>query len=117
MMILLILSKLEADFNRIERNNECNIGVQTMDNLKTIEKGKEINISIIAYLIIAGFFALLGMMIFQPLPEGSSEAIFLLFGALASGFGAVVNYFFGSSKSSNDKTKLMSNGIQPKKML
>ncbi len=82
-------------------------GENKMESLKNIGEGKEINISIIAYLIIGGFFTLLGFMIFQPLPEGSSEAIFLLFGALASGFGAVVNYFFGSSKSSNEKTKLL----------
>ena len=86
-----------------------------MESLKNFVDGKEINISIIAYLVIGGFFTLLGIMIFTPLPEGSSDAIFLLFGALASGFGAVVNYFFGSSKSSNDKTKLMSNGSQTKK--
>ena len=42
---------------------------------------------------------------FRQLPQGSNDVVFMLFGALASGFGVVLQYFFGSSKSSSDKTK------------
>jgi len=31
----------------------------------------------------------------------------MLFGALIGDFGAVIQYFFGSSKGSQDKTKLL----------
>ena len=42
-----------------------------------------------------------------PLPDGSSDVVFMLFGALVTGFGTVLQYFFGSSKSSTDKTSLL----------
>ena len=48
-----------------------------------------------------------GMMYFRPIPEAAIGPINQLFGALAAGFGLVLGYFFGSSKSSTDKTKLM----------
>ena len=70
---------------------------------------KDVNVSVISYVVISGFFALTGLLIFVALPEGSSDAIFLLFGALAAGFGSVIQYFFGSSKSSSDKTKMLGN--------
>ena len=66
------------------------------------------NLYILAWTIIAGFFGLIGAMIFVALPEGSNDIIYMLFGTLSAGFGSVMQYFFGSSKGSSDKTKIMS---------
>lgn len=68
---------------------------------------KDIAIYILAGLIVIGFFALLTLLLFRTLPEDSSGVIFMLFGALSAAFGAVVQYFFGSSQSSADKTTLL----------
>lgn len=68
---------------------------------------KDIAIYILAGLIVIGFFALLTLLLFRTLPEDSSGVIFMLFGALSAAFGAVVQYFFGSSQSSSDKTALL----------
>ena len=62
---------------------------------------------ILASIIVIGFFSLLGLLLFQPLPPDTSGVIFMLFGALSAAFGAVVQYFFGSSQSSADKTDIM----------
>ena len=70
---------------------------------------KDIAIYILAGLIVIGFFALLTLLLFRTLPEDSSGVIFMLFGALSAAFGAVVQYFFGSSKGSADKTELIVN--------
>jgi hypothetical protein len=43
----------------------------------------------------------------MALPPGQNEVIFMLFGAISSGFGQVLGFFFGSSKSSADKTQLL----------
>jgi hypothetical protein len=48
------------------------------------------------------------MMYFKPIPAASVGPINQLFGALAAGFGLVLGYFFGTSKSSHDKTALLS---------
>jgi hypothetical protein len=65
----------------------------------------DVNLYVLAWTILIGFFTLTGFLVFRKLPDGNPEAVFMLFGALASGFGAVVQYFFGSSKSSAEKDK------------
>jgi hypothetical protein len=64
----------------------------------------------LAALITVGFFSLTGVLCFVALPEGSTQAVFLLFGSLAGAFGSVVGYFFGTSKSSSEKTELLVRG-------
>lgn len=68
---------------------------------------KDYFLYITAWAVLAMFFILTAVLMFFPLPEASSQAVFMLFGALASGFGTVLQYFFGSSKGSSDKTKML----------
>lgn len=65
------------------------------------------NLYVLAWIVVAGFFGLMGLLCFKALPDDSSGVVFMLFGALATGFGQVLQYFFGSSKSSAEKTTLM----------
>lgn len=69
---------------------------------------KDINLYVIAWTVLLGFFVLCGLLMYIELPEGSSQVVFMLFGSLSTGFGTVLAYFFGSSKSSADKTVLLS---------
>ena len=64
--------------------------------------------SAIGALIILGFFIVLGAMVARRLPEGAETEFSIMLGALATMTAAVVNYFFGSSAGSKEKTKLMS---------
>mgnify|MGYP000952915022 CR=1 FL=1 len=68
----------------------------------------DINIYILAWLVVAGFFVLLGMMMVVAMPQSNVGPVNQLFGAVATGFIMVLTYFFGSSLSSWIKTKLMS---------
>ena len=68
---------------------------------------KDINLYVLAWVIILGFFSMTGVLTFVTLPADSTGVVFLLFGALVAGFTQVVNYFFGSSKSSKDKTNML----------
>lgn len=68
---------------------------------------KDVNLYILAWTVVLGFFSLMALLCFHPVPVDSDGVIFMLFGALATGFGQVLQYFFGSSKSSVDKTYLM----------
>jgi len=65
------------------------------------------NLYVLAWTVVFGFFGLMGLLCFRPLPVDSSGVVFMLFGALATGFGQVLQYFFGSSKSSADKTSAL----------
>ena len=68
---------------------------------------RDINLYLLAWSVVAGFFGLCYALMRIQLPPNSNDVIFMLFGALAAGFGQVLQYFFGSSKSSAEKTHLL----------
>lgn len=78
-----------------------------------MDKAKEIYMYVLAALIIVGFLCLLAILIFKGVPQENAELLYISVGALIGMAGAVVQYFFGSSKSSSDKTKIIANGNKP----
>ena len=74
--------------------------------------GSNLPLYVLATVIVVGFFIMVGVLIFKStvIPQGSREIAFILLGTLSSSFAGVVQYFFGSSKGSADKTKLMASG-------
>lgn len=69
------------------------------------------NLYILAWTIIGGFFGLTGGLLYfsymgKPITD-STGVLFMLLGTLSTSFGMVVGYFFGSSKSSADKSDVM----------
>ena len=62
---------------------------------------------ILAYALTAGFFLILAGLLFLEMPEGSREALYIMLGALASAYTAVVAYYFGSSDGSNRKNDIL----------
>ncbi len=62
---------------------------------------------ILGSLIIIGFFILLAILIFQPIKESNRDVLNLVVGALIGAFLTVVNYVFGSSKGSAEKTNII----------
>jgi hypothetical protein len=71
-------------------------------------KSKEIYMYILGALIVLGIFSIIGLLLFNPMPEVNEQLLTLLLGVFAAKFADVVGYFFGSSKSSADKTALLS---------
>jgi len=81
---------------------------RTTDLEKTRITGKrDVNLYAIAWVMLAGFFGLIAVLLRYPVPPDSSGVIFMLFGSLASGFMAVISYFFGSSSGSKAKDDLL----------
>jgi hypothetical protein len=74
----------------------------------------DINLYVLAWVMIIGFFVLMGLLIFRPLPEDSSGVVMMLFGSLAAAFGAVIQYFFGSSAGSAAKTTMLNQSRESK---
>ena len=69
--------------------------------------------SALGAVIILGFFVVLGAMVSRRLPAGTETEFSIMLGALATMTAAVVNYFFGSSSGSKEKTRLMAFGAEP----
>ena len=68
---------------------------------------KDVYMYLLGGLIVAGFFLLLYLLVYQGVPEINKDILNIVVGALIGMAGNVVNYFFGSSKGSADKTQLL----------
>ena len=65
---------------------------------------------ILAIVIIVCFFGLLGLLVWKAIPESNSELLYILVGSLGTMVATIIAFYFGSSKSSEDKTKIIANG-------
>jgi len=77
-----------------------------VDHEKLTGKG-DMNLYILAWVVVGGFFGLIGCLLIVALPPDQTGVVFMLFGALSTGFGQVLQFFFGSSKSSQQKTDII----------
>ncbi len=62
---------------------------------------------LLALVIVIGFFGLLVTLIFIDISQTAKDTIDVMLGALAGGFITMLNYYYGSSRSSNDKNKIL----------
>ena len=79
-----------------------------------MDKAKEILMYVLAVIIVLSFLLLLALLIFQEVPALNSELLYTMVGVFGTMAITVINYYFGSSKGSADKTKIMANGNSPK---
>lgn len=70
-------------------------------------KTKDVNLYILAWVVVGGFFGLVGTLSFITIPQVNVGPVNQLYGVLGTGFGLVLGYFFGSSKGSSDKNKFL----------
>jgi hypothetical protein len=61
----------------------------------------------LAMFVTFGFFGVLAVMMFYPLPSATHDALMLMLGALGTAWISVIAYYFGSSQSSDRKTELL----------
>lgn len=96
--------KIDLEEYRIhagDRNSARNREIQTGDNTN-----KQL-----AFIVTAGFFGVLGVITFADMPENSKTIVNIMVGFLGAGFGSVMQYYFGSSKGSKDKTAAMASKL------
>ena len=79
---------------------------------KENKMAKEIYMYVLGAILVLGFIVLLAILIFVPIPQGNGELLYLAVGSFITFVGAVVGYFYGSSKGSADKTQLMAKDKQ-----
>lgn len=94
------LREVEVEEQRIAAGDRANARMRQTDM-------EDWTPTMLGALIIAGFFVVLGAMVTRNLPPGAETEFSIMLGALATMTAAVVNYFFGSSAGSKEKTRLM----------
>ena len=80
--------------------DKSNARNRELEVVKTTGK-KDNTITILAGVIVIGFFAGLISLVFVHLDKGSGtyELLYMMFGALIAKFGTVIDYFFGASET------------------
>jgi len=68
---------------------------------------------LLAGLITLGFFGILVGLMGGWLHTGDSNELLLLLGALATSWGAVVNFYYGSSQQSHMQTRILGEKVKP----
>jgi hypothetical protein len=101
------LQKLALQSDQIYLLDRQNARQRQVESEKATGR-RDYNLYILAWVTVIGFYGLISLLIWKPMTEAAtSPAVYMLFGALSAGFGSVMQYFFGSSKGSADKTQLM----------
>lgn len=67
----------------------------------------------LSLIITTGFFTLLGAMIFGGITVQDSQIMIMLLGMLASSFGAVMQFWFGTTSGSSVKTDIIAKSFPP----
>ena len=81
-----------------------------MGNIDFKKLAREIGLYVIAGIIIFSTFRILSLALGAEMPEKNRDLIMLISGMIVSKFGTVVDWFFGSSKGSADKTEKLGGG-------
>ena len=102
----LALANKQEDNRHAEKKTEIITADKSNARNREIEvvqtTGKKDNtITILAGVIVIGFFAGLISLVFVHLDKGSGtyELLYMMFGALIAKFGTVIDYFFGASET------------------
>jgi len=64
---------------------------------------------ILAITITISILAILGLLVFVEIPSKNEQPLNIILGTLVAAFGAIIQYFFGSSLGSKDKQEIINN--------
>jgi FtsH-binding integral membrane protein len=70
-------------------------------------KAKEIYMYALAALFVIGYFILIGLILTMVIPNENKDIALMLFGTLTAGVSLILGYFFGSSKGSEEKNRML----------
>lgn len=104
----------QAEIRLKQRSEELGIDLEQI-HAKDRESARQMQIQtksrlpgVLAVLITLGFFGILsGMLTGALAASGNNEAMLILLGALGAAWGAVVNFYFGSSAGSATKNEML----------
>jgi VIT1/CCC1 family predicted Fe2+/Mn2+ transporter len=96
----------EAGFKNIETLEA--LSVQDRESARQMQiSTKSVTAPFLALFVTLGFFGVLALMMFYPLPQATHDALMLMLGSLGTAWTGVIAYYFGSSAGSDRKTELL----------
>jgi len=101
----------EIDFKKFLEENKIDVMKLEVQNT---QGARDMQMSIRSYvpaslsvMVTFGFFGILAGMMTGSLSTVANEPMLIMLGALGAAWGSVINYWFGSSSGSADKSKLL----------
>jgi len=88
------LAEEDATPDKVEQMLRADARAREVSIIKATGK-RDVNLYVLAWIVVIGFFALVGILIWATLPQANIGPVNQLFGAMATGFGMVLQYFFG----------------------
>jgi hypothetical protein len=70
---------------------------------------KDIFMYVLGAIISLCFFTVLALLIFKPIPDENRDVFYLILGSLIGLESTIVNYFYGSSRGSAEKSEIIKN--------
>ena len=101
------LSKERLETARIHSADR--VSARTMAQKTTLHA---VAVCAISVIVTVGFGVMLWLILADPIPDGNSEIIYILLGTLAAGFTQCLNFWLVSSRSSQDKSQMMSDAAR-----
>lgn len=105
------LKLAEIDFSKFLEENKIKLAQINLDNTRDARGMQIATRSVVpatlAIIVTVGFFGILIGMLAGKLTATDNQALLIMLGALGAAWGAIVNYYFGSSASSAEKNKLL----------
>jgi hypothetical protein len=98
-----------------ERLEIARVEMQDRSSARTMSQKTQLHaiaVCLISVIVTVGFAGILYMVLAQPLPESNSEIVYILLGTLAAGWTQTLNFWLGSSRSSQDKSQMMSDAAR-----
>ncbi|WP_094780363.1 hypothetical protein [Paraburkholderia ribeironis] len=90
----------ESDMARIEAGDQAIMGAMGVANRDWVPK-------VLAMAVTTGFFGILLLMAFQPLPGLNKDLVNVIVGALGTAWVSIIGYYFGTTIGSMRKTGLL----------
>lgn len=90
----------EADLARIAADDRANARQREVERQDWTPR-------ILAYLVTAGFFGMLSVMVFAAIPAASKEPLYILLGSLGTAWTSIISYYFGSTAGGQKKSELL----------
>jgi hypothetical protein len=105
---LAALKKIDADFKAHMKELDIDlerIAAGDRDSARQMQTAtKDWVPKVLAVVITLGFFGILIWMLLNGMPKTGTEALLMMLGALGTAWTGVVNFYYGSSAGSKQKT-------------
>ncbi len=109
-------AELEARLNEMESNKEIRLAELAQDEFKTeaddkknarAEHKQSYMPALLSLLLTCFIAGIVWLLFYVTMPDGSKEVLFMLLGIVVKEWGGSMQYWFGTTRGSEEKTRLL----------